>query len=139
SLMGALAGVGVDLLDVEQVVIHNHLTLGVLVATTGSAAAVLDAVDLPMHSRGMSVEIAMDTMNNGRRPSSHAIVILGQPVSAASFQAVASEVAGCGGNIDSIRGIADYPLTGLELMVTVGDDPASDTALRAGLVTVASR
>nr|WP_052005355.1 phosphoserine phosphatase SerB [Gordonia malaquae] len=139
SLMGALAGVGVDLLDVEQVVIHNHLTLGVLVSTTGSAAAVLDAVDLPMHSRGMSVELAVDATSNGHRPSTHAIVILGQPVSAESFQAVAAEVASCGGNIDSIRGIADYPLTGLELMVTVADDAQADTALRAGLVTVATR
>ncbi|WP_132991807.1 phosphoserine phosphatase SerB [Gordonia zhaorongruii] len=139
SLMSALAGIEVDLLDVEQVVIHNHLTLGVLVSTSGSAAEVLDALDLPMRSRGMSVELAVDAPVNGHRPSSHAIVILGRPVSAEAFHAVASEVASSGGNIDSIRGIADYPLTGLELMVTVGENSAADTALRAGLVTVASR
>ncbi|MBM7366880.1 phosphoserine phosphatase [Gordonia hydrophobica] len=139
SLMGALAAADVDLLDVEQVVIHNHLTLGVLVSTTGSAAAVLDAVDMPMRSRGMAVELVVDAVGNGRTLSTHAIVILGSPVSAASFQAVAAEVAGCGGNIDTIRGVADYPLTGLELMVTVDDTEAADNALRAGLVTVASR
>ncbi|WP_026918286.1 phosphoserine phosphatase SerB [Gordonia shandongensis] len=138
SLMGALASVNVDLLDVEQVVIHNHLTLGVLVSTDGSAAAVLDAVDGPMRRRGMAVELAVDATGHARALSTHAVVILGQPVSAESFEAVASAIAARGGNIDSIRGVADYPLTGLELMVSVRDTADADGALRKALVGVAA-
>ncbi|HZE01228.1 MAG TPA: phosphoserine phosphatase SerB, partial [Pseudonocardiaceae bacterium] len=44
-------------------------------------------------------------------------------------------------NIDAIRRIADYPVTGLELLVSVpaGDDPkAADTALRSTLVRLAA-
>ena len=46
-----------------------------------------------------------------------------------------------GGNIDSIRGIADYPLTGLELMVSVAGrgGVAADAALRKGLAEVAAK
>jgi phosphoserine phosphatase len=43
-------------------------------------------------------------------------------------------------NIDNIRRVADYPVTCLELQVTVPrDDAATDTALRASLIEVAAR
>ena len=41
---------------------------------------------------------------------------------------------------DSIRGIADYPVTGLELLISVDKDSvAADAALRQGLAAVASK
>jgi phosphoserine phosphatase len=52
---------------------------------------------------------------------------------------VGRELARQGANIDSIRGIADYPVTGLELMVTAADPGAeADVRLRAGLAEVAA-
>lgn len=139
SLMTVLAGCGVDLLDVEQVVINDHLTLGVMVSITGGTDALTDAVTASMATHDMDVVFAGEDHEATRTSSTHAVVILGSPVSAASFAAVAAEVAGQGGNIDSIRGVADYPLTGLELMVSVGPDAGSDTALRQALVAVAAR
>ncbi|MGW0036561.1 phosphoserine phosphatase SerB [Gordonia sp. NPDC003376] len=139
-LMGALAGQQVSLLDVEQVVIHDQLTLGVLVAATGDPERVQDVIEQAMSSIGMAVTVEVDARTDGHRPSSHAVVILGSPVTARAFSAVAAELAGQGGNIDSIRGVADYPLTGLELMVSVAgrDNAAADAALRKGLAEVAS-
>lgn len=49
------------------------------------------------------------------------------------------ELARQGANIDSIRGIADYPVTGLELMVTAADPGSeADARLRAGLAELAA-
>ena len=54
-----------------------------------------------------------------REPSTHTIVVLGRPITAEAFGVVAREVAALGVNIDSIRGVSDYPVTGLELRVSV--------------------
>lgn len=137
-MMAALAAVGVDLLDVQQVVIHKHLTLGVLVSTSGPAAEVLDAVNGPMRALGMSVEVAVDAEYHWNEPSTHAVVILGQSVSARAFEVIAAAIAEQGGNIDAIRGVADYPLTGLELMVTARPSVEDDMSLREALVSVAA-
>jgi phosphoserine phosphatase len=52
-------------------------------------------------------------------PSTHTIVVLGRPITAEAFGVVAREVAALGVNIDFIRGVSDYPVTGLELRVSV--------------------
>ncbi len=54
-----------------------------------------------------------------REPSTHTIVVLGRPITAEAFGVVAREVAALGVNIDFIRGVSDYPVTGLELRVSV--------------------
>ncbi|MGB3696693.1 MAG: phosphoserine phosphatase SerB [Gordonia sp. (in: high G+C Gram-positive bacteria)] len=139
SLMGALSAVGVDLLDVEQVVIHNHLTLGVLVATAGDLEDLQEAVSIQMDERGMQVEISLDPDGTEQPESSHAVVVLGRPISAEAFKAVSAELHRQGANIDSIRGVADYPLTGLELLISaVGGDDA-DTDIREGLGRVSAK
>ncbi|MFT3661614.1 MAG: phosphoserine phosphatase SerB [Gordonia sp. (in: high G+C Gram-positive bacteria)] len=140
TLMAILAERGVDLLDVEQVVIHDHLTLGVLVSTESPVSELSAAVTVPMAERGMDVAFAEDDdEETGQASSTHAVVILGSPISAEAFAAVATELAAQGGNIDSIRGVADYPLTGLELMVTVAPGDDANAALRQSLGAVSAR
>ncbi|MBD0023164.1 phosphoserine phosphatase SerB [Gordonia pseudamarae] len=140
TLMGALAGQRVSLLDVEQVVIRGRLTLGVLVASTGDPQDVQEVVEQAMDSVGIDVHVDVGVNSGSRSPSTHAVVLLGSPVTARAFRAVAAALAAQGGNIDSIRGIADYPLTGLELMVSVAgrDDVAADAVLRKALAEVAA-
>ncbi|MGW8652313.1 phosphoserine phosphatase SerB, partial [Nocardia salmonicida] len=68
----------------------------------------------------------------------HAVVVLGAPVPAKAFSAISRELATGGANIDSIRGIADYPVTGMELMVTATDtSDEGDARLRTALAEVA--
>ncbi|WP_119032824.1 phosphoserine phosphatase SerB [Gordonia rubripertincta] len=140
-LMGALAGQAVALLDVEQVVIRGQLTLGVLVSANGDPETLQEIVEQAMASIGFDVRVEIGVDPGSRTTSSHAVVILGSPVTATAFSAVAAKLAGQGGNIDSIRGIADYPLTGLELMVSVAGrgGVAADAALRKGLAEVAAK
>ncbi|GAB38966.1 phosphoserine phosphatase SerB [Gordonia sputi] len=140
-LMGALAAQQVSLLDVEQVVINDRLTLGVMVSVGTDPEEVQDIVEQAMGSIGMDVIVEVGGTPAGHRPSTHAVVLLGSPVTAKAFRAVAAELAGQGGNIDSIRGVADYPVTGLELMVSVGgrNSVAADADLRKGLAGVAAK
>ncbi len=47
---------------------------------------------------------------------------MGRPITATAFGALAREAAALGVNIDTIRGVSDYPVTGLELRVSVPAD-----------------
>lgn len=113
----------VELLNVEQVVIRGRLTLGVLVS---GQAEVADGPQLradvteAIHEVGLDVTIERsDDLPIIREPSTHTIVVLGRPITAAAFGVVAREAAALGVNIDFIRGVSDYPVTGLELRVSV--------------------
>jgi phosphoserine phosphatase len=113
---------GVELLDVEQVVIRGQLTLGALVATDHDPEGVQEAVEQAMASIAMTVRTSIQNdVPDERRGSSHAVLVLGQPITAKAFGAVAQALAGVGANIDAIRRVADYPVTGLELLVSSAD------------------
>ncbi|WP_425569564.1 phosphoserine phosphatase SerB [Pseudonocardia yuanmonensis] len=129
----------VELLDVEQVVIRGRLTLGALVAVAHDPEELQEAVEAAMHSIGMQVHTSIGTNGLERRQSTHAVVVLGRPVTARAFGMVAQALADVGANIDSIRRVADYPVTGLELEVSPNpDDPEQPHGtLRAKLVEVA--
>lgn len=138
-LFAALTRHGVDVLDVEQVVIRGRLVLGALVATERDPEGLQEAVEQAMASVHMhvDVEIGAHSVGAGRRGSTHVIVVLGQPVSARAFAAVARALAAMGVNIDAIRGVADYPVTGLELLVSVADDThQADAVLRSTLAEI---
>nr|WP_067889299.1 phosphoserine phosphatase SerB [Nocardia vaccinii] len=126
-LLSALARNGVSLLDVEQVVIRGRLTLGVLVSCPGDPEGLQDELEDAMVTVGMQVEVEIGAESSaGTRHSTHAIVVLGSPVTARAFSVIARKLAEQNVNIDAIRGIADYPVTGLELTVTA---PASESAV----------
>jgi phosphoserine phosphatase len=139
ALFEVLAGHKVELLNVEQVVIRGRLTLGVLVSAaleTAEGKALREEVQAAIHAKGLDVTIERsDDLPVIREPSTHTIVVLGRPVTADAFGAVAREVAALGVNIDVIRGVSDYPVTGLELRVSV--PPGVGGRLQAALTKVA--
>lgn len=141
-LFTALTRHGVDLIDVEQVVVRGRLTLGALVAAHHDPEGLQEAVEQAMDSIGMQVHTSLhrDDDPSARRASTHVVVVLGRPITARAFGAIAQELAAVGANIDSIRRVADYPVTGLELHVS--PDPGGTVTyphgtLRARLVEVA--
>jgi phosphoserine phosphatase len=140
ALFEVLSRHGVELLNVEQVVIRGRLTLGVLLCCAPEVAdggVLRDDVESTIRAKGLDVSIERsDDMPIIREPSTHTIYVLGRPITAGAFGAVAREVAELGVNIDLIRGVSDYPVTGLELRVSV---PAgADVALRNVLTRVAA-
>lgn len=141
ALFEVLSRYEVELLNVEQVVIRDRLILGVLVSGAAEVAdgaslrtEVSDAIqDLGLDAtieRSDDVPIIVD-------PPTHTIVVLGRPITAAAFGAVARAAAALGVNIDVIRGVSDYPVTGLELRVTV--PPGLADQLQAALARVGAQ
>jgi phosphoserine phosphatase len=123
ALFEVLSRHKVELLNVEQVVVRGRLTLAVLVAGPADDAGgdvLRDEVTRAIHGVGLDVSIERsDDIPVLREPSTHTIVVLGRPITAEAFGVVAREAAALGVNIDTIRGVSDYPVTGLELRVSV--------------------
>jgi phosphoserine phosphatase len=119
-LFTALIRHGVELLDIEQVVVRGQLTLAALVSTDHDPEGLQEAVEQAMTTVSMTVRTSIERDGDtGVRPTStHVVVVLGQPITARAFGQVAQALAEVGANIDSIRRVADYPVTGLELMVS---------------------
>ena len=140
ALFEVLSRHGVELLNVEQVVIRGRLTLGVLLCC---APEVVDGGvlrdDVESAIRGLGLEVSIERSDDVpiiREPSTHTIYVLGRPITARAFGAVAREAATLGVNIDLIRGVSDYPVTGLELRVSVPS--GADGPLRKALTRVAA-
>ncbi|MEQ3554240.1 phosphoserine phosphatase SerB [Pseudonocardia nematodicida] len=142
-LFAALTAAGVELLDLEQVVVNGRLTLGALVVPEGdpeelqeSVGAAMDSIDMSVH-----IEIQRDGERDARPRSTHVVTVLGRPITARAFGAIAAELAAVDANIDSIRRVADYPVTGLELLVSPVPEGDADAyppgTLRRRLVKVA--
>jgi phosphoserine phosphatase len=141
-LFAVLTRHGVEMLDVEQVVIRGQLVLGVLVGTEHDPEGLQEAVEQAMATVAMrvEVEIGADPLSPARLGSSHVLVVLGRPVTARAFTEVARRLAALDVNIDAIRRVADYPVTGLELRVSVAKDTArADADLRSALADVSAR
>lgn len=133
---------GVDIVDVEQVVIRGRLVLGVLVSTQGDPEELQEAVEQAMATVDMSVEVAIGVEDGdaAKLSATHVVVVMGQPVTARNFTDVAQRLADLNINIDSIRRVADYPVTGLELQVSVPQEqPDIDEALTKAMADIAAR
>ncbi|MBB4904241.1 phosphoserine phosphatase SerB [Actinophytocola algeriensis] len=141
-LFAVLTRHGVEILDVEQVTIRGQLVLGVLVGTDHDPEGLQEAVEQAMATVTMhvTVEVGAQAQSSARLGSSHVLVVLGRPMPARAFAEVARRLAALDANIDAIRRVADYPVTGLELRVSVAQDTRdADAELRSALADVASR
>ncbi|MBB3676129.1 phosphoserine phosphatase SerB [Modestobacter versicolor] len=130
----------VEVVDVEQVVVHGQLVLGVVVheaTPTGTLADRLAPVAADVGARlGMqvTVEPTSGAVTERERTARHHVTVLGRPVPPAAVAGAARAIAGVGGNIEAIRRLSDYPVTSFELTVS----GAGSTELRTALATVAA-
>jgi phosphoserine phosphatase len=141
-LFAVLTRHGVEILDVEQVTIRGQLVLGVLVSIDRDPEGLQESVEQAMATVAMhiTVEVGADPLTPARQGSSHVLVVLGRPMPARAFAEVARRLAALDANIDAIRRVADYPVTGLELRVSVAQDtPEADAELRSALADVSAR
>ena len=121
--------------DVEQVVVHDRLLLGVLVSGGGDGAAVRRAV--AERAAALDVDVEFTALDDGERPSPgprHHVTVLGHPLQPAAFAGVARRLAGCGANIDRVLRLSSYPLAAYDLLVSGGDTAALRTELAAEAV-----
>lgn len=136
AIFDTLAHAGVEVLDVEQIVLRGQLVLGVLVTAPRDWKKVRDEVERTAGGLGMSVDVQRGTGDNRPRPHGRShVTIIGTPLKASAMAAIAGRIADCGANIDRIERMARYPVTAIDLHVS-GADP---DALRAQLAVEASR
>jgi phosphoserine phosphatase len=149
-LFSALAdgdGPPMEVLDVEQVVVHGHLVLGVVVGVLPGGDGTRDEGTLLGHltqlaakvSAATGLGVAVESATAGGpvpvpagRP--HHVIILGSPVPPDAVAGAARAIAGMSGNIDAIRRLSDYPVTSFELTVS----GAEATELRTAMASVAA-
>ncbi len=123
TVFTTLAGFGVVVLDIEQIVLRRRLVLGVLVSAPRDERALRRALDLVAEDLDMQVEVERGTGDNWSRPEGRShVTVLGMPLRPAAVAAIAGRIADTGANIDRIERMARYPVTAIDLHVS-GADP----------------
>ncbi|GAA3548971.1 phosphoserine phosphatase [Aeromicrobium flavum] len=132
-VFSALDAHGVEVIDVEQLVVRGRLVLSVLVTTPDDVPAFeadLAAVGAEM---GLEAEVVHGTGDNRpRRVGRAQVVVLGAPLMPDALAALTQGIGRLGGNIDRIVRMARYPVTAIRMEVS-GADP---DALQSELATI---
>lgn len=110
-LTGVLAACGVDVLDIGQVVIHDHLTLGMLVALPEDAqtAPVLKDLLFRAHEQGITLKLtpispeAYEDWVGVQGKPRHIVTLLSRRLEAAHLSRITGTLAAHGLNIDIIN------------------------------------
>lgn len=138
-----LARHGVQLLDVEQARFRGNLFLAAYVGI--GAEKVVEVEEglietLRQYNQRVTIEAGANVADSASPRSTHVVVMLGNPVNAADVSEVGRALANYDANIDRIRGISDYPVTGLELHVTIPDyTPGDGQSIRKALAELTPR
>jgi phosphoserine phosphatase len=119
SVFETLAGAGVEVVDLEQIVLRGRLVLGVLVTAPRDARRLRASLEATAAGLGMQVSIERGTGDNAERPSGRSLVtLIGGPLKASAVAGVSGRIADLGANIDRIQRMARYPVTAIELQVS---------------------
>ena len=130
SIFATLSRAGVEVVDIEQIVLRRRLVLGVLVTAPRDWKKLRAAIEETAASLGMNVEVERGSGDNrARRGGRSHVTVIGTPLKASAMAAIAGRIADSGANIDRIERMARYPVTAIDLHVS-GVDPE---ALRATL------
>ncbi len=132
AIFDSLSRAGVEVVDIEQIVLRGRLILGVLVTAPRDVEAA--ARRRRGHRRGARHEVEVERGtgdNRARRAGRSHVTIIGTPLRAAAFAAVAGRIADSGANIDRIERMARYPVTAIDLHVSGADPDRLRTVLAA--------
>ena len=122
TLFDAIADVGAEVLDLEQVVVRGHLTLALLLSAGPQDKRLREVVVSVATSLGMQITVQAGSGDNApRRGGRAAVVVLGAPLLASAVAAVTARIAAHGANIDRIRRLSRYPVTTVEFDISGAD------------------
>jgi phosphoserine phosphatase len=118
-----LAQFGVEVIDIEQIVLRRRLILGLLVSSPRDWRALRTALSDVADQLGMTLDVDRGSGDNRRRPEGRShVTVLGTPLRSGAVAAIAGRIADTGANIDRIERMARYPITAIDLHVS-GYDP----------------
>src|SRR3954452_5918654 len=119
TVFGTLGAFGVEVLNIEQIVVRRRLVLGVLVTLPRNWKALGDALQRVAEDLDMQLDVDRGVGDNSRRPEGRShVTVLGMPLKPAAVAAIAGRIADTGANIDRIERMARYPVTAIELHVS---------------------
>jgi phosphoserine phosphatase len=119
AIFSTLSRAGVEVVDVEQILLRRRLVLGVLVTIPRDWKKLRDAVEATARDLDMSVDIERGTGDNKERRGGRShVTVIGTPLKATHMAAVAGRIADTGANIDRIERMARYPVTAIDLHVS---------------------
>lgn len=119
TIFRTLAHAGVEVIDLEQIVLRRRLVLGVLVTAPRDWKKLRDKIVATAESIGMSVEVERGTGDNkARRDGRCHVTLIGAPLKADAVAAMTGRMADTGANIDRIVRMARYPVTAIEFHVS---------------------
>jgi phosphoserine phosphatase len=122
ALFDAIADVGAEVLDLEQVVVRGHLTLALLLAAGPQDEVLRSVVRDVASGLGLDVSVNAGTGDNAPRAGGRAaVVVLGAPLLASAVSAVTARIAAHGANIDRIHRLSRYPVTTVEFDISGAD------------------
>ncbi len=136
AMFETLSGFGVEVLDIEQIVLRGRLVLGILVTAPRDIARLSAGATATAASLSMDVEVVRGEGDNASRRDGRAhVTVLSRPLSPRAVAAITGRIADTGANIDRIVRMARYPVTAIEFHVSGADI----SQLRTVLATEASR
>lgn len=121
ALTGVLARYGVEVLDLGQVVIHNTLTLGILIhiPSQSESAPILKDVLFKAHELGVELKLLplsprrYEAWVKAQGKARHIVTLIARRVNAAQIERIASALTAEGLNIDRITRLSGrVPLDG---------------------------
>ena len=122
AVFSTVAAFGVEVLDIEQIVLRRRLLLGVLVTVPRDWKALRTAMERVAEELAMQVEVERGTGDNrARRTGRSHVTMLGMPLRPAAVSAVTGRIADMGANIDRIERMARYPVTAIDMQISGGD------------------
>lgn len=129
ALSKVVAAHGGRLLDVEQFVLEDQLTLCLLIATERASALPLEQ-ELEAVTQSFDLEVRFRPIEEDRtaiteEPRRYAVTAIGDSIGARELAVLSQELAERGANILSIRRLSDVDVTSIEALVALreGDDP----------------
>jgi phosphoserine phosphatase len=123
AMFSTFSAAGVEVLDIEQIVLRRRLVLGVLVTAPRDWKKLRLAIEQTAAGLGMQVEVERGQGDNKpRRVGRSHVTIIGAPLKASAMSAIAGRIADLGANIDRIERMARYPVTAIDLAIS-GVDP----------------
>jgi phosphoserine phosphatase len=119
AMFEVFAGAGVEVLDIEQIVLRRRLVLGILVTAPRDWKRLREQLVATAESLEMTIDVERGAGDNASRPDGRSrVTLIGSPLKAAAVSRVAGRIADSGANIDRIERLARYPVTAIEMSVS---------------------
>ncbi len=124
-----------QVLDVEQVVVHGRLLLGVAVRGDGDGDPVRAALAARVTELGLDLELTpLPDTDEPHRAVRHHVVVLAPTLTPGARAAITRRLTGCGANIERVVRLSSWPAQSYELLVAGGETAAIRRELAAEAV-----